>query len=602
VNGVPCDHRAGGLRHGRALRAGDERRLPGRARRPDAGRVDPRRPLRRPGLAHPERLVPPERHGLSGGRPDGLGPATPERRGPRIPLARARVRDTPLPRGRALSSLVYFRLHVVGETWLWAAALHLVLTFPYAHRWRRFAWVPYAVAAVVLAIYQLWLYDASVYSRVVLFNYSAIGLAAVAFFVRLVWEALQGHSGLVRQRVRVLLVGTLVGFALPGAAIAVPAMLGGDVSMNLPSALNFVFALTIAYAIVKHDLFEIDAMVKRGAYYALLTGAVGTAYVGAVLLFNLGLRAGAVTESPAFPVVFTLAVLLFFNPLRSRLQALVDRLFYRTRYDGARVLADAGSALSSALTRDDIARLVRGRRRHGHSERRRSPLGGDREDDGGVCEVGGSARLPGVARPAARGGPHRHVLRRRRGVRGRHDAPGGARRADGHRRRDRRAPPSSRRARRALTVGPKRSGPLLHRRGRRVSACPLPPGGDRARERAHLRGAGPPERDARAAGPRSDRRARALERRAGTGAPRAAGRRGATGSGGEDGVARATRRRHRPRDQQPRELHLDQRRAAQAPARPGRRRRDARRPAHVEGGGRAGRHDGARARIERRPS
>jgi signal transduction histidine kinase len=253
----------------------------------------------------------------------------------------------------------YFRLHIVGETWLWAAALHLGLTFPYAHRWLRFAWVPYLLAAVVLVFYETHLYDASIYSHVVLFNYSAIGLAAIAFFVRLLWEATQDHSGLVRQRVRVLLTGTLVGFALPGAAIAVPAMLGGDVSMNLPSALNFVFALTLAYAIVQHDLFQIDAMVKRAAYYALLTGAVGLAYVAMVLVFNLVLRASAVTESPAFPVVFTLAVLLFFNPIRSRLQALVDRLFYRTRYDGAQVLADAGAALSSALTRDDIAAIVR---------------------------------------------------------------------------------------------------------------------------------------------------------------------------------------------------------------------------------------------------
>jgi signal transduction histidine kinase len=53
-------------------------------------------------------------------------------------------------------------------------------------------------------------------------------------------------------------------------------------------------------------------------------------------------------------------VLLFFNPIRSRLQAFVDRVFYRTRYDGAQVLARVGSELSSALTREHIAALVRG--------------------------------------------------------------------------------------------------------------------------------------------------------------------------------------------------------------------------------------------------
>jgi len=101
------------------------------------------------------------------------------------------------------------------------------------------------------------------------------------------------------------------------------------------------------------------AMVKRGAYYVLLTGAVGAAYVGAVVLFNYILRAEAITESPAFPMAFTLALLLVFNPLRTRLQAFVDRVFFRTRYDAPQALAAAGAALGSALKRDDIARLVR---------------------------------------------------------------------------------------------------------------------------------------------------------------------------------------------------------------------------------------------------
>jgi signal transduction histidine kinase len=98
---------------------------------------------------------------------------------------------------------------------------------------------------------------------------------------------------------------------------------------------------------------------RRGIYYLLLTAAVGVAYVGAVVLFNLILRAGAVTDSPAFPIAFTLAVLLFFNPLRTRLQDFVDRVFFRTRYDGAQVLASVGAELAATLRRDQIVRLVR---------------------------------------------------------------------------------------------------------------------------------------------------------------------------------------------------------------------------------------------------
>ncbi|MGH7341745.1 MAG: hypothetical protein ACREKH_14730, partial [Candidatus Rokuibacteriota bacterium] len=69
---------------------------------------------------------------------------------------------------------------------------------------------------------------------------------------------------------------------------------------------------------------------RLGAYYLLLTGTVGVAYVAAVVTLNVALQAGALTDSAAFPVFFTLVILLLLNPLRSRLQALVDRAFFRT--------------------------------------------------------------------------------------------------------------------------------------------------------------------------------------------------------------------------------------------------------------------------------
>src|SRR3989442_528097 len=130
-------------------------------------------------------------------------------------------------------------------------------------------------------------------------------------------------------------------------------------SSRIATVARFLFALSLAYAIVKHDLLEIDAMVKRGAYYLVLSGAVGAAYVFAIVVFNSILKASAVTDSPGFPVLFTFAVLLVFNPLRTRLQAFVDRVFFRTRYDGAQVLAAVGAQLASALKRDQIAALVR---------------------------------------------------------------------------------------------------------------------------------------------------------------------------------------------------------------------------------------------------
>src|SRR5262249_19596277 len=142
---------------------------------------------------------------------------------------------------------------------------------------------------------------------------------------------------------------------LPASILLLSALYGGGAAMNLAGFTPLLFALSLAYAVVKHDLFEIDAMVKRGAYYLVLTGAVGAAYVACVALFDMAFSAGTFARSAAFPIIFALAVLLLFNPLRARLQRLVDRVFFRTSYDGARVLAGVGRDLASTLHQERIA-------------------------------------------------------------------------------------------------------------------------------------------------------------------------------------------------------------------------------------------------------
>ena len=285
----------------------------------------------------------------------------------------------------------FFRLHVVGETFFPAAVLQFALLFPQTHRFARWRHAGYGLSLAILVLYEAFLYRPSTYSRLLAANMIYLGVAVVFLTARLVWVYWRGGSQLARQRVRVVTLGVLFGLGIPGSIVVISALLGGGVAMNTAAFTPFLFALSVAYAIVQHDLLEIDAMVKRGAYYLVLTGAVGSAYVAAVVVLNLILRAGAVTESPAFPVVFTLAVLLLFNPLRTRLQALVDRVFFGTRYDGPRVLAALGAQLAATLQRDRIAALVR------DCVDETIPNTGARlfvAHGGRLAEVGGGATIP----------------------------------------------------------------------------------------------------------------------------------------------------------------------------------------------------------------
>jgi signal transduction histidine kinase len=253
----------------------------------------------------------------------------------------------------------FFRFHVVAEPLMWAAGLHITMNFPRAHWLERWWWAPYLAAGVTAVFYEVFLYQPAAYSRILTLNMLLLGVAALTFAARAVFEYWQGGSALARQRVRIVTLGALFGYALPGIVLVSSAFRGGDVAMNLASYTPFLLALSMGYAIVVHDLFEIDAMVKRGAYYLVLTGAVGAAYVACVVLFDRALSADTVTQSAIFPIVFALAVLLLFNPLRARLQSLVDRVFFRTSYDATRVLASVGRDLVSTLRHARIAEIVR---------------------------------------------------------------------------------------------------------------------------------------------------------------------------------------------------------------------------------------------------
>ena len=295
----------------------------------------------------------------------------------------------------------FFRFHVLCETLVAPSVLQLALLFPRPHplaRWRLAGYVP---SLVILAIYEVCLYRPAVYSLMLYANMMYLGLVSIFFGGRLVYAYWGGETGLARQRLRMVMLGTLAGFTVPGAIVLSSAVAGGGFAINLGVFTPLLFAVSVAYAIVKHDLFEIDAMVKRGAYYLVLTSAVGVTYVAAVVLFNVVLKAGTITDSGLFPVFFTLAVLLVLNPLRTRLQVFVDRVFFRTTYDAARVLAAFTRDLASSLKRDQIAHLVR------DGVLQTIPNAGVRlfvAEDGTLVEVGGGGRVPPVLAERLSGG------------------------------------------------------------------------------------------------------------------------------------------------------------------------------------------------------
>lgn len=108
-------------------------------------------------------------------------------------------------------------------------------------------------------------------------------------------------------------------------------------------------AVTMAVAILRYRLWDIDIVIRRTVAYSILSLILVGTYVSSVLMIQSIVAAVGGQQTALVTVLSTLAIAALFNPLRRWIQNFIDRRFYREKYDAERLLA-----AFAALARDEV--------------------------------------------------------------------------------------------------------------------------------------------------------------------------------------------------------------------------------------------------------
>jgi hypothetical protein len=127
-----------------------------------------------------------------------------------------------------------------------------------------------------------------------------------------------------------------------------------DIANTIASGSIATLPIAIGIAILKYRLYDIDLIVNRTLVYASLTAVLAVTYLGLVVLLQRITAPITSSESDLAVAGSTLAVAALFRPVRKRLQTVIDRRFYRKRYDARRTLEGFGTRVRDRIDVDAL--------------------------------------------------------------------------------------------------------------------------------------------------------------------------------------------------------------------------------------------------------
>lgn len=168
------------------------------------------------------------------------------------------------------------------------------------------------------------------------------------------------HLSSHQEKLRMLYIfwGTM-GFAVNTFVVSFVFPLFGYAKLSLldsPSSIVFIGAVTIA--IIRYNLMNINIIVKKTAIYTILTTLISCIYIAIILIFESLFQTLTGITSLAIRILAALIIAISFQPLRSRVEIIIDKLFFRGKLDYQETIAEFTRSLVTILDLRELLNLI----------------------------------------------------------------------------------------------------------------------------------------------------------------------------------------------------------------------------------------------------
>jgi hypothetical protein len=231
----------------------------------------------------------------------------------------------------------------------------VILLFPNGRFVPRWTWLIFIVSIPVDCLYNF--FPNSILNNTSWNNFSWVGIV-ISIIVTQVYRYIRVSNLVQRQQTKwvvfAVIIGLLVEAVFALAAVIFPSLeqsgsLYWLLYNNISTYSLLLIPLSLFIAILRYRLWDIDNLINRTLVYGTLTFLLALVYFGLIFVLQFLLRGVISQTNDIVLVISTLAIAALFEPLRKRIQKIIDLRFYRRKYDAVKTLEAFSATLRNEV-------------------------------------------------------------------------------------------------------------------------------------------------------------------------------------------------------------------------------------------------------------